>query len=146
MDRFQKVPRNLNGTILTGATWDYKSLTMLSIFIEGSSGWEPVPSIRLFAWPCVKLFDDMAIKIEIRFRDAQGRDGIRFAASPRRITPAGFRWIARQSEWNVGGAGAGVFSAEGSENCLRNSSRTVMARQHSPGSTMVRTSKYRRPT
>jgi hypothetical protein len=35
---------------------------MLSIFIEGSSGWEPVPSIRLFAWPCVKLFDDMAIK------------------------------------------------------------------------------------
>jgi hypothetical protein len=41
----------------------------------------------------------------------------------------------------LGGAGAGGFSAEGSKNCLRNSSRTVMARQHSPGSAMVRTSK-----
>ena len=46
----------------------------------------------------------------------------------------------------LGGVGAGVFSAEGSENCLRSSSRTVTAKQHSPGSTMVRTSKYRRPT
>jgi len=60
--------------------------------------------------------------------------------------PPGLGGLLGNLSGMLGGAGAGGFSAEGSKNYLRDSSRMVMARQHSPGSTMVRTNKYRRPT